>query len=83
MSDDAVVIVNGARTAMGGFQGSLSAVSAPELGAASVREGWVKKSSIRRKRGGPPVRAERGAPASYQCASQAVRGPLFAGRRSV
>ncbi|HIL22457.1 MAG TPA: hypothetical protein EYG20_04185, partial [Alcanivorax sp.] len=25
MSDDAVVIVNGARTAMGGFQGSLSA----------------------------------------------------------
>ena len=38
MSDDAVVIVNGARTAMGGFQGSLSAVSAPELGAASIRE---------------------------------------------
>ncbi|MGK0392458.1 MAG: acetyl-CoA C-acetyltransferase [Alcanivorax borkumensis] len=38
MSDDAVVIVNGARTAMGGFQGALSAVSAPELGAASIRE---------------------------------------------
>lgn len=38
MSSDAVVIVNGARTPMGGFQGSLSALTAPELGAASIRE---------------------------------------------
>lgn len=38
MSDDAIVIVNGARTPMGGFQGSLSAVTAPELGAISIKE---------------------------------------------
>ncbi len=37
MADDAVVIVDGARTPMGGFQGSLSAVSAPELGAVAIR----------------------------------------------
>ncbi|MDF1781727.1 MAG: acetyl-CoA C-acyltransferase [Alcanivoracaceae bacterium] len=37
MADDAVVIVDGARTPMGGFQGSLSAVSAPELGATAIR----------------------------------------------
>ena len=29
-----IVIVSGSRTAMGGFQGSLSALTAPELGAA-------------------------------------------------
>ena len=33
-----IVIVNGARTAMGGFQGSLSAATAPQLGAASIKE---------------------------------------------
>ena len=33
-----IVIVNGARTAMGGFQGSLADVTAPELGAASIKE---------------------------------------------
>ena len=38
MSDDAIVIVNGARTAMGGFQGALSGATAPELGAVSIRE---------------------------------------------
>jgi acetyl-CoA C-acetyltransferase len=38
MSADAVVIVNGARTPMGGFQGALSAVTAPELGAIVIRE---------------------------------------------
>ena len=32
-----IVIVNGARTAMGGFQGSLSGVTAPELGAAVIK----------------------------------------------
>ena len=36
MSD--IVIVNGARTAMGGFQGSLAGVTAPELGAVSIKE---------------------------------------------
>ena len=35
---DAIVIVNGARTPMGGFQGSLSSVSAPELGAVAIKE---------------------------------------------
>ena len=33
-----IVIVNGARTAMGGFQGSLSGVTAPELGAVTIKE---------------------------------------------
>ncbi len=37
MSHDPVVIVSVARTAMGGFQGSLSAKSAPELGAAAIK----------------------------------------------
>ncbi|MDY6487691.1 acetyl-CoA C-acyltransferase [Acinetobacter faecalis] len=32
-----IVIVNGARTAMGGFQGSLSSVTAPELGAVTIK----------------------------------------------
>ena len=31
MSNDAIVIVNGARTPMGGFQGALKDVSAPDL----------------------------------------------------
>ncbi|MFZ3193773.1 MAG: acetyl-CoA C-acyltransferase [Moraxellaceae bacterium] len=34
---ESVVIVNGARTAMGGFQGALAAVSAPELGAVAIK----------------------------------------------
>lgn len=33
-----IVIVNGARTAMGGFQGSLASSTAPELGAATIKE---------------------------------------------
>ena len=33
-----IVIVNGARTAMGGFQGALSSVTAPELGAIVIKE---------------------------------------------
>ena len=32
-----IVIVNGARTAMGGFQGNLSGQTAPELGAATIK----------------------------------------------
>lgn len=38
MSSDNVVIVSGVRTPMGGFQGSLAPVSAPELGAISIAE---------------------------------------------
>lgn len=33
-----IVIINGARTAMGGFQGSLASVTAPELGAVTIKE---------------------------------------------
>ncbi|KQG93597.1 acetyl-CoA acetyltransferase [Acinetobacter baumannii] len=33
-----IVIVNGARTAMGGFQGSLSGLTAPELGAVTIKQ---------------------------------------------
>ncbi|EOE2675070.1 thiolase family protein [Acinetobacter baumannii] len=33
-----IVIVNGARTAMGGFQGSLSGLTAPELGAVTIKD---------------------------------------------
>ena len=36
-TDDPVVITGMARTAMGGFQGALSALTASELGAASIR----------------------------------------------
>ena len=38
MSENNIVILNGARTAMGGFQGSLAPMSAPELGGACIRE---------------------------------------------
>jgi acetyl-CoA C-acetyltransferase len=37
LATDPIVIVSAARTAMGGFQGVLSDVSGPELGAAAVR----------------------------------------------
>jgi acetyl-CoA C-acetyltransferase len=37
MQDDPIVIVGSARTPMGGFQGSLSDVSAPELGGVAIR----------------------------------------------
>ena len=37
-----IVIVNGARTAMGGFQGSLASVTAPQLGAVTIREAIVR-----------------------------------------
>ncbi|PLW82807.1 acetyl-CoA C-acyltransferase [Kineobactrum sediminis] len=36
MSQESVVIVSGARTPMGGLQGSLSAVTAPELGSTAI-----------------------------------------------
>ena len=37
MSSDSVVIVSGARTPMGGFQGDLSGATAPQLGAAAIK----------------------------------------------
>lgn len=37
MSNDAIVIVNGARTPMGGFKGALKDVSATDLGAAVIK----------------------------------------------
>lgn len=37
MSSDSVVIVSGARTPMGGFQGDLSGATAPHLGAAAIK----------------------------------------------
>lgn len=40
-----IVIVNGARTPMGGFQGSLASVPAVELGAAAIREA-VRRAGI-------------------------------------
>ncbi len=40
-----IVIVSGSRTAMGGFQGSLSSLTAPELGAAVIRES-VQRAGI-------------------------------------
>jgi len=43
---DAVVIVSGVRTPMGGFQGSLSAVTAPELGAIVIKEA-VERSGLK------------------------------------
>ncbi len=38
MANDPIVIVNGARTPMGGFQGSLGSVTATQLGAIAIRE---------------------------------------------
>ena len=37
MQDDPIVIVGAARTPMGGFQGSLSGLSAPELGGTAIK----------------------------------------------
>ncbi|MCX7355764.1 MAG: acetyl-CoA C-acyltransferase [Alphaproteobacteria bacterium] len=37
MASDPIVIVDGARTPMGGFQGELTPLRAPELGAAAIR----------------------------------------------
>ncbi|MEZ5854952.1 MAG: acetyl-CoA C-acyltransferase [Hyphomicrobiaceae bacterium] len=44
-SNDPIVIVSGARTPMGSFQGSLGTVTAPHLGAAAIR-GAVEKAGI-------------------------------------
>ena len=45
MSDSDIVILSGVRTPMGGFQGELSARTAPELGAAVIGEA-VKRAGI-------------------------------------
>ena len=44
-SFDDVVIISGCRTAVGKFQGSLSDLSAPQLGAIAVREA-VKRAAV-------------------------------------
>ncbi|NRB42648.1 MAG: acetyl-CoA C-acyltransferase [Pseudomonadales bacterium] len=46
MSNDAVVIVSGARTPMGGLQGSLSAVTAVELGTTAIKAA-VERAGIK------------------------------------
>lgn len=45
MNNDPIVILGSARTPMGGFQGDLKSVSAPELGAAAIRAA-VERSGI-------------------------------------
>ena len=45
MSDESVVIIDGARTPMGGLQGSLAAVTAPELATTAIRAA-VERSGI-------------------------------------
>ncbi len=45
-STNSIVIVGAARTAMGAFQGELSSVSAPMLGAAAIREA-VRRSGLK------------------------------------
>ncbi len=42
MNEDPIVIVGGARTPMGGFQGDLSDVPAPELGAVAIKAALSK-----------------------------------------
>ncbi|MCF7981541.1 MAG: acetyl-CoA C-acyltransferase [Pseudomonadales bacterium] len=42
MKDESIVIVSGARTPIGNFQGVFSATSAPELGAVAVKEALVR-----------------------------------------
>ena len=37
MSNDPIVIVSAVRTPMGGFQGELKSLSAPQLGAAAIK----------------------------------------------
>lgn len=46
MSSDYVVIVDGARTPMGGFQGSLSSISAVDLGTIAIAEA-VKRANLK------------------------------------
>ena len=45
MSNESIVIINGARTPMGGFQGALKDVSATDLGAAAIKAA-VERSGV-------------------------------------
>ncbi|KAA0913677.1 thiolase family protein [Psychrobacter sp. ANT_WB68] len=45
MSNDSIVILNGARTPMGGFQGALKDMSATELGSAAIKAA-VERSGV-------------------------------------
>jgi acetyl-CoA C-acetyltransferase len=45
MNNDSIVILGSARTPMGGFQGDLKSLSAPELGAAAIRAA-VERSGV-------------------------------------
>ena len=45
MNNDPIVILGAARTPMGGFQGDLKSLSAPELGAAAIRAA-VERSGV-------------------------------------
>jgi len=45
MSNDAIVILNGARTPMGGFQGALKDMSSTDLGAAAIKAA-VERSGV-------------------------------------
>ena len=46
MSNDAIVILNGARTPMGGFQGALKDLSATDLGATAIKAA-VERSGVK------------------------------------
>ena len=46
-ANDEVVIISGCRTPVGKFQGSLSDLSATQLGAIVVREAVKRRASIR------------------------------------
>ena len=45
MSEDSIVITGAARTPLGGFQGDLASVTAPELGAIAI-DAAVERSRI-------------------------------------
>ena len=47
-AEDPVVIVSGARTPMGGFQGVLASVTAPELGGVAIKA--ARRARRRRSR---------------------------------
>jgi len=44
MTQDSVVIIGGARTPMGGLQGALSSISAPELGSVAITEALARSA---------------------------------------
>lgn len=75
---DPVVIVGMARTPMGAFQGALSAVSAPDLGAAAIRaaltESGVENSSVERVYMGCVLPAGQGQAPARQAAIKADLG---------